>query len=183
MLRLGSSGHLKKVDPQLTRANLTLTNSFSNIVWSHLRSPPVNPPLLGNMDSPIVTQLFRQLFRRHPACQSRRNLATLTTTLRDVRRQRLQEQQLRYLQQHRQHRSYANRGRGGTGAGTPQAETNWQQRTDMFQHDMSDEFQRYPMVTAMDLRGRKDRPRRVKMLMRDFIEGWFASIKSNKSID
>lgn len=125
------------------------------------------------MDSPIVTQLFRQLFRRHPACQSQRNLATLVTALRDVRQQRLREQQLRRLTQyqHHQHRSYVARGRGGPGTGTPQSETNWQQRSDMFQQDMSEEFQRYPMVTAMDLRGRKERPRRVKMLMRDFIEG------------
>ena len=128
------------------------------------------------MDSPIVTQLFRQLFRRHPACQSRRNLATLATALRDVRQQRLHEQQLRHLRQHHQHRSYVSRGRGGSGAGTPLAEKNWQQRTDMFQHDMSDEFQKYPMLTAMDLRGRKERPRRVKMLMRDFIEGGFANV-------
>jgi hypothetical protein len=32
------------------------------------------------------------------------------------------------------------------------------------------------MLTAMDLRGRKERPRRVKMLMRDFIEGGFADV-------
>ena len=43
----------------------------------------------------------------------------------------------------------------------------------MFQEDMADEFKEYPMVTADELRGRKERPRRVKMLMRDFIEGWF----------
>ncbi|KAL1844638.1 hypothetical protein VTK73DRAFT_2126 [Phialemonium thermophilum] len=41
----------------------------------------------------------------------------------------------------------------------------------MFIADMSEEYKKYPMVTAMDLRARKERPRRVKMLMRDFIEG------------
>ena len=128
------------------------------------------------MDSPIVTQLFRQLFRHHPACQSRRNLATLATALRDVRRQRLHDQQLRQPQHHHQHRHYATRGRGVSGSGSDRTESNWQQRTDIFQQDMSEEFQKYPMVTALDLRGRKDRPRRVKMLMRDFIEGSCADV-------
>jgi hypothetical protein len=36
---------------------------------------------------------------------------------------------------------------------------------------MSEEYNKYPMVTADQLRGRKERPRRVKMLTRDFIEG------------
>jgi hypothetical protein len=37
--------------------------------------------------------------------------------------------------------------------------------------DMSEEYKKYPMVTADQLRGRRERPRRVKMLTRDFIEG------------
>jgi hypothetical protein len=43
--------------------------------------------------------------------------------------------------------------------------------------DMSEEYQRYPMVTSEQLKGRKERPRRVKMLTRDFIEGDCHSLK------
>ncbi|KAK3047672.1 hypothetical protein LTR09_010930 [Extremus antarcticus] len=49
-------------------------------------------------------------------------------------------------------------------------ESSWQQRTDHFPQDKVEEFKRYPNVTADMLRGRRERPRRVKMLMRDFIE-------------
>lgn len=39
--------------------------------------------------------------------------------------------------------------------------------------DMSEEYSKYPMITSEQLRGRRERPRRVKMLTRDFIEGVF----------
>jgi Putative S-adenosyl-L-methionine-dependent methyltransferase len=43
---------------------------------------------------------------------------------------------------------------------------------------MSEEYQKYPMVTADQLKGRRERPRRVKMLARDFIEGYSHPIPS-----
>lgn len=45
---------------------------------------------------------------------------------------------------------------------------------------MSEEYQKYPMVTANQLRGRRERPRRVKMLTRDFIEGYTNPIPSSE---
>ncbi|EME44166.1 hypothetical protein DOTSEDRAFT_71847 [Dothistroma septosporum NZE10] len=49
-------------------------------------------------------------------------------------------------------------------------ESSWQQRTDHFPSDKAEEFKRYPNVTSDQLRLRRERPRRVKMLLRDFIE-------------
>ena len=47
----------------------------------------------------------------------------------------------------------------------------WQQRMDAFPKDMSKQLREYPKLTSFDLRNRLHRPRRVKMLARDFIEG------------
>lgn len=107
------------------------------------------------MDSPIVTQLFRQLFRHgHPACHARRNLVNLASALQHGRQ--------------RQHRALSSAGRGAIS--TSEKERQWQQRNDTFPVERLDEFQRYPTVTARDLRSYRERPRRVKMLMRDFVE-------------
>ncbi|KAF2234519.1 DUF185-domain-containing protein [Viridothelium virens] len=46
----------------------------------------------------------------------------------------------------------------------------WQPRSDYMPEDKTEEFKRYPTVTSDMLRSRRERPRRVKMLMRDFIE-------------
>ncbi|KAI2616022.1 DUF185-domain-containing protein [Hypoxylon sp. NC1633] len=115
------------------------------------------------MDSPIVAQLFRQLFR-HPACQSRRNLVALSSCLRHGRR--IQQQQQR---QQRRHMATRHTTRGSR-QGLPENDNHWQQRTKLVTLDMSEEYKAYPTVTANDLRSRRERPRRVKMLMRDFIE-------------
>jgi hypothetical protein len=107
------------------------------------------------MDSPVITQLFRQLFR-HPTCQSVRSHSTLPFRIQHVRRI-----QRRCISDHR-----------GEGIeGSSRSESNWQQRTDAFPLDKLEEFNKYPMVTADQLRGRRERPKRVKMLTRDFIEG------------
>ncbi|KAK5663739.1 hypothetical protein OQA88_4170 [Cercophora sp. LCS_1] len=70
----------------------------------------------------------------------------------------------------RQRAPYSTRGRGTDAVANRRNESNWQQRTMLLPEDRSEEYKRYPMVTAEDLRGRKERPRRVKMLMRNFIE-------------
>jgi hypothetical protein len=104
------------------------------------------------MDSPIISRLFRQLFT-HRACQpylrARPSLP--------IRRHHVRRTQTRCM--------------SSGGDEKDRNESNWQQRTDIFPLDMSEEYQKYPMVTSTQLRGRKERPRRVKMLTRDFIEG------------
>jgi len=116
------------------------------------------------MDSPAVNGLFRRL-ATHRFCQQSRPLQSAVSH-----------------QQWRQNSS----GRPATPKRTPPpppaprerprkdvkttSESNWQQRTDTFPEDRGEEFRKYPTVTADSLRTRKERPRRVKMLMRDFIE-------------
>ena len=106
------------------------------------------------MDSPAVTRLFRRL-ASHRFCHDVHNLRPAIT---------LPQQQWRAQSS------------GPRQYGTPQKkvqktnESSWQQRTDHFPQDKAEEFKRYPTVTSDALRARKERPRRVKMLMRDFIE-------------
>jgi hypothetical protein len=125
-----------------------------------LRQSSLNPTSRckhRSMDSPIISRLFRQLFT-HRACQSLRSHSALPFRIQRAK--------------HGQTRCMSSR-IGDGGEGTSRNESHWQQRTDMFPLDMSEEYQKYPMVTADQLKGRRERPRRVKMLTRDFIEGWF----------
>ena len=56
-------------------------------------------------------------------------------------------------------------------------ESDWQQRTDFFPPDKIKEFEKYPMVTSNQLKNRRERPKRVKMLARDFVEGEFPPLQ------
>ena len=106
------------------------------------------------MDSPIVTRLFRRLFQ-HPACRSSGTFPRIRTVTPHVRP--------------RQRRDYAVRARNRPGETTN--ESRWQQRTNIFPEDKSAEFAEYSWLTAEEQRGRTRRPKRTKMLIRDFIEG------------
>ncbi|KAF2863476.1 DUF185-domain-containing protein [Piedraia hortae CBS 480.64] len=50
------------------------------------------------------------------------------------------------------------------------SESTWQPRNDSFPANKTAEFSLYPTVTSTTLRTHRSRPRKVKMLMRDFIE-------------
>lgn len=104
------------------------------------------------MDSPVVTQLFRQLFsHRSSQCLARGTRPAIATA---------------------QHARIQRRGMASRLAeGETRRESRWTPRKNAFPHERTEEFDRYPLVTSDMLKMRKERPRRVKMLMRDFIEG------------
>lgn len=105
------------------------------------------------MDSPAITQLFRRLATHHFCHRTAHHVRPLAIP----------------AQQHRHQSGQRYKSRTQEKPKTT-IESNWQQRTDHFPLDKAEDFKRYPTVTADGLRSRKERPRRVKMLMRDFIE-------------
>ena len=110
------------------------------------------------MDSPVVAQIFRQLFR-HRGCPLLASQAALPVRDPIQSRRSRTDTQCRSI-------SFRNRRKQDDG-------TLWRHRLDYFPKDMSKELQEYPMITADQLRSRRERPKRVKMLARDFIEGGF----------
>ncbi|KAF2485349.1 S-adenosyl-L-methionine-dependent methyltransferase [Neohortaea acidophila] len=104
------------------------------------------------MDSPAVNRLFRQLASHH-FCRSHAVKPRLLTAVRQCRRKTTRARP--------HHQAPPTK---------TTLESSWQQRTSFFPADKAEEFKKYPFVTSDSLRSRRERPRRVKMLMRDFIE-------------
>ncbi|KAL7783820.1 DUF185 domain-containing protein [Trichoderma ceciliae] len=101
------------------------------------------------MDSPIVAHLFRQLFRHRPrGCRGLRNGLGSR-----------QRQSARGLAT-----------RPSIDRGMKSNESRWQQRTHILPEDRREEFAQYPYISLQELRTRAERPRKVKMLLRDFID-------------
>lgn len=120
------------------------------------------------MDSPVLNQLFRQLFRR-PACQSLRHSSVPTPSssgrraAAGVRLSGPSRQQSRSFLTRRTQTKRKNVNDGLI----------WHRIGD-YPKDIDQELRTYPLVTAKDLRSRKERPRQVKILTREFIDGKLA---------
>lgn len=109
------------------------------------------------MDSPLASRIFKRLLS-HDTCS---RLRTRPPPIRTCQQQRTLSITAR-RDERRREKKYGVK---------PTDQNEWQQRSDIVFNDKSADYKRYPMVTADELRDRKERPKRVKMLMRDFIEG------------
>lgn len=112
------------------------------------------------MDSPVLSQLFRQLFT-HPACQSLRSSPPLPC--RRAPWPRLSDHSRRQCRPFLSRRTAAKRKKG-------ESELHWVRRDD-YPQDIEQGLMTYPLVTAKELRRRRERPRQVQMLTREFIDG------------
>lgn len=119
------------------------------------------------MDSPLLNQLFRQLFN-HRACQ-----CTRPTSVRRLNGTRHGQATLQYQQS----RSFLSRRETSSKKNVTNDGAMWTKRDD-YPRDLEQQLRTFPLVTAKDLRNRRERPRQVKMLTREFIEGMHYSHKA-----
>jgi hypothetical protein len=119
------------------------------------------------MDSPVVARLFRQLFQhRARGCTQNLGPSSHGSSIGHGAADRHNRGVA-----HRQSRGYATRNRASRDRGMKSNESRWQQRTTLLPEDRTAEFEQYPSLTMEDLKQRKTRPIRAKMLLRDFIDG------------
>lgn len=124
-----------------------------------LLSPPPSSPILRAMDSAVLNQLFRQLFR-HPACQCPRSSSILPARRPGTVRLATPPSQ--------QYRTFISRIRRKPKH--DESETLYWTRREDYPLDFK-ETMSYPLVTAKELRRNRERPRRIRMLTREFIDG------------
>lgn len=143
----------------VTRVRLDGSYPSSNVQKRNPRASNfASPP---TMDSPAITSIFRRLLS-HNTCSKIRYRPALGYS-----------RQLTAYRQQRTIFGFGNRTEKRYGNATTEQsnEPAWRRRQDIIQDGKAEEYRVYPMVTADELRTRKQRPRRVKMLLRDFIEG------------
>ncbi|KAF3920841.1 hypothetical protein ABW21_db0201790 [Orbilia brochopaga] len=118
-------------------------------------------PAAMDLSQALLSRLFRQLFR-HPACRRRAStIATTGTTAWCRREPSLRPFSLHHPPRRRLHTSPAPRVVSDTG---------WLPRDKLPSVDLTEAFNRAPLVTAASLQKRRERPRMVKMLVRDYID-------------
>lgn len=144
------------------------TSAGCKVLVSHLTStlfshkPLTRGPSVYSMDSPLLNQLFRQLFK-HRACQCSR-----TSSIRRLGGTRHGPSPTTV--QHQQYRSFLSRRDTASKKNPSNDGTMWTKRDD-YPRDLDQQLRTFPLVTAKELRSRRERPRQVKMLTREFIDG------------
>jgi hypothetical protein len=114
------------------------------------------------MDSPLVNRIFRRLFA-HETCSRYRIYRP--QSLNGSRPSPIQTRSFLWdAQEQEQQKRYGKKEQA-------KKDDFWRARQDLLFIDKTEDYKRFPMVTADHLRPRKERPRNVKMTVRDFIEG------------
>ncbi len=109
------------------------------------------------MESELLTRVFRRLFSHH-VCSKLRTHAP-------GRRPNLNASQRRWYKSPTEDDTIDDF--------DARRESDWKQRSEMFPPDKMKDYEKYPMVSFEQLKQRRERQKRVKMLTRDFIEGRF----------
>ena len=131
------------------------------------------------MDSPLLNHIFRRLFA-HETCSALRytrprpnRAASLSLVSRwsyNVEQRRARSLRSIFGLEETQSSRYS----------APQRKRStveeWEQRKHLRRADTKHQFSKAPLVTAEDLKIYTERPKYVKMLMRDFIEGELPSL-------